>query len=227
MVMSPKQYFMHILRHPLLKRLFDVVGAGVALLIFSPILLMVAMMVRLTMGSPILFTQKRPGLHEKPFYIYKFRSMKNAVDAHGKPLSDAQRLTKFGSIMRSLSLDELPQLFNILRGDMSIVGPRPLLYDFFPYYTDTDMRRHEVKPGVTGLAQVNGRNNAPWEARLALDVEYVDQWSIWMDIQIIFKTIRIVLLREGVTTDGHATFLRLDDYRKSIGFVPISRQESE
>lgn len=207
-----------------LKRLMDVLGAGIALILFSPIMLIVAIMVKRTMGSPVLFKQKRPGLNGKPFYIYKFRSMKNAVDASGKPLSDAERLTKFGTTMRALSLDELPQLFNIFRGDMGIVGPRPLLYDYYPYYTDTDMRRHEVRPGVTGLAQVNGRNNAAWETRLAMDVEYVDHWSVWLDIKIILKTIKIVLMREGVTTDGHATFLRLDDYRKSIGFQPISRE---
>ena len=152
----------------------DICGSLAGLIILSPILLVVAIMVRLTMGSPIIFTQIRPGLNQKPFKIMKFRSMKNAVDVSGKPLSDEQRLTKFGEIMRGLSLDELPQLINILMGDMSIVGPRPLLFDFFPYYSETEMRRHEVKPGITGLAQVNGRNNLNWDERLKMDIEYVD-----------------------------------------------------
>jgi len=197
------------------KRMMDVCGALAGLVILSPVLFTVAIMVRLTMGSPIIFTQIRPGLNQKPFKIMKFRSMKNATDASGKPLSDEQRLTKFGEIMRGLSLDELPQLINILKGDMSIVGPRPLLFDFFPYYSETEMRRHEVKPGITGLAQVNGRNNLNWDARLKMDVEYVNNWSLWLDAKIIFKTILVVLKRDGVKTDGHATFLRLDDYRRS------------
>jgi lipopolysaccharide/colanic/teichoic acid biosynthesis glycosyltransferase len=140
--------------------------------------------------------------------------MKNATDSSGKPLSDAQRLTRFGDIMRSYSLDELPQLINILKGDMSVVGPRPLLYDFFPYYTAKEMRRHEVKPGITGPAQINGRNNLNWDDRLEMDVDYVDNWSLWTDIKIILQTILVVLKRDGVKTDGYATFLRLDDYRR-------------
>jgi len=199
----------------IVKRVIDVCGALAGLIILSPVLLTVAIMVRLTMGSPIIFTQIRPGLNQKPFKIMKFRSMKNATDASGKPLSDGERLTKFGEIMRGLSLDELPQLINILKGDMSIVGPRPLLFDFFPYYSETEMRRHEVKPGITGLAQVNGRNNLNWDARLQMDVEYIDNYSIALDIKIILKTIMVVLRREGIKTDGHATFLRLDDYRKN------------
>ena len=220
---AAKSIAMNLLRSHFLKRLMDIVGASIAVILFSPILLVVAVVVWKTMGSPIFFTQIRPGLNERPFKIMKFRSMKNAVDAQGNPLSDEQRLTPFGALMRSLSLDELPQLFNILKGDMSIVGPRPLLYEFFPYYTDTDMRRHEVRPGVTGLAQINGRNNLNWDARLAMDIEYVDNWSVWLDIQIIFKTILTVIRRDGVTTEGHATFLRLDDYRKGQGVVPLAR----
>ncbi len=194
----------------------DVCGAVAGIIILSPVMLVVAVMVRLTMGSPVIFKQVRPGLNQKPFNIMKFRSMRNAVDAGGKPLSDAERLTKFGSIMRNLSLDELPQLFNILKGDMSIVGPRPLLFDFFPYYSASEMRRHEVKPGITGLAQVNGRNNLNWDERLKMDIEYVDNWTVWLDIKIIFKTVLVVLKRDGVKTDGYATFLRLDDYRKNL-----------
>lgn len=203
-----------MLRSKIIKRGFDICASAVALIIFSPVIAVVAVMVLATMGRPIFFRQIRPGLRGKPFEILKFRSMKNATDASGKPLSDAQRLTKFGDIMRSYSLDELPQLINILKGDMSVVGPRPLLYDFFPYYTVREMRRHEVKPGVTGPAQINGRNNLNWDDRLGMDVDYVDNWSLWLDIKIIIKTVMVVLKRDGVKTDGYATFLRFDDYRK-------------
>jgi len=198
----------------IVKRTIDICGSLTGIIILSPILLVTAIMVWATMGRPIIFTQTRPGLNKKPFQVMKFRSMKNATDANGKVLSDAERLTKFGNMMRNFSIDELPQLFNILKGDMSIIGPRPLLYDFFPYYTAKEMRRHEVKPGITGLAQVNGRNNLNWDARLAMDIEYVDNWSLWLDIKIVLKTIRVVLKREGINTEGHATFLRLDDYRR-------------
>ena len=213
-----------MLRSQLLKRAMDILGAGIALILFSPLLLVVAGLVLVTMGRPILFRQTRPGLNQKPFEVLKFRSMKNATDAEGKPLSDEARLSKFGALLRNLSLDELPQIINILRGDMSIVGPRPLLYDFFPYYSPEEMRRHEVKPGITGLAQINGRNNLNWDARLKMDVDYVDRWNVWMDIQIIFKTVWTVLAREGVTTEGHATFLRLDDYRKGLGTFAEKQQ---
>jgi sugar transferase EpsL len=213
-----------MLRSQFLKRAMDILGAGIALILFSPLLLVVAGLVLVTMGRPILFRQTRPGLNQKPFEVLKFRSMKNATDAEGKPLSDEARLSKFGALLRNLSLDELPQIINILRGDMSIVGPRPLLYDFFPYYSPEEMRRHEVKPGITGLAQINGRNNLNWDARLKMDVDYVDRWNVWMDIQIIFKTVWTVLAREGVTTEGHATFLRLDDYRKGLGTFAEKKQ---
>lgn len=204
-----------MLNKQFIKRVMDICGALSGLIILSPVLLLVAIMVRFTMGSPVIFTQVRPGLNQKPFKIMKFRSMKNPVDSSGKPLSDAERLTKFGEIMRSFSLDELPQLINILKGDMSLVGPRPLLFDFFPYYSKTEMRRHEIKPGITGLAQVNGRNNLNWDERLKMDIEYIDNWSIWLDVKIILETILVVLKQDGVKTDGHATFLRLDDYRKN------------
>ncbi len=213
-----------MLRSQFLKRAMDILGAGIALILFSPLLLVVAGLVLVTMGRPILFRQTRPGLNQKPFEVLKFRSMKNATDAEGKPLSDEARLSKFGALLRNLSLDELPQMINILRGDMSIVGPRPLLYDFFPYYSAEEMRRHEVKPGITGLAQINGRNNLNWDARLKMDVDYVDHWNLWMDIQIIFKTVWTVLAREGVQTEGHATFLRLDDYRKGLGTFAEKQQ---
>lgn len=198
----------------IIKRGFDIIVATIALIICSPIIAVVSVMVLVTMGRPIFFRQIRPGLNGKPFEILKFRSMKNETDAIGNPLSDEQRLTKFGDMLRDYSIDELPQLINILKGDMSIVGPRPLLYDFFPYYTVKEMRRHEVKPGVTGLAQVNGRNNLNWDDRLKMDVDYVDNWSLWLDIKIILKTVLVVLKRDDVRTEGYATFLRLDEYRR-------------
>ena len=198
-----------MLKSKIIKRGMDICAASLALIIFSPIIAIVSIMVLATMGRPIFFKQIRPGLNGKPFEIIKFRSMMNETDAKEKPLSDEQRLTRFGDIMRNYSLDELPQLINILKGDMSIVGPRPLLYDFFPYYTTNEMRRHEVKPGVTGPAQVNGRNNLNWDNRLKMDVDYVDNWSLWLDIKIIFKTILVVLKRDGVKTEGYATFFTI------------------
>jgi lipopolysaccharide/colanic/teichoic acid biosynthesis glycosyltransferase len=198
-----------------LKRSMDIAGALVALVVFSPILLWATVMIYATMGGPLFFRQVRPGLNEKPFSILKFRTMRNATDRNGKPLSDAERLTGFGARMRQWSIDELPQFINILKGEMSFVGPRPLLYDFFPYYTPEEMRRHAVKPGITGAAQIQGRNDLDWDTRLKLDVWYVDHWNIWVDIAIIFKTVLTVIRREGVTTQGHATFLRLDDDRRA------------
>ncbi len=196
-----------------LKRMLDILGALTGLILASPILCVTAVLVYRTMGSPIFFKQVRPGLNQKAFSILKFRTMRNAVDAEGKSLSDAERLTKFGDFMRRASIDELPQFINILKGEMSFVGPRPLLFEFFPYYTPTEMRRHEVKPGVTGWAQVHGRNNLDWDKKLAMDVWYVDHCNLWLDIRIILKTIMVVLKREGVAQDGHATFVRLDEAR--------------
>lgn len=204
-----------MLKSKIIKRGMDISAASLALIVFSPVIAIVSLMVLITMGRPIFFRQIRPGLNGKPFEIMKFRSMMDETDASGNPLSDEQRLTRFGDFIRNYSLDELPQLINILKGDMSIVGPRPLLYAFFPYYTMQEMRRHEVKPGVTGPAQVNGRNNLNWDDRLKMDVDYVDNWSLWLDIKIIFKTILVVLKRDGVKTEGYATFLRLDDYRST------------
>ena len=198
-----------------LKRSMDITGALVGITLFSPIMLATAIGVRITMGSPVIFRQIRPGKDQKPFGIYKFRSMKSGQNDHGVVLSDADRLTKFGTFIRNYSLDELPQFFNILKGDISFVGPRPLLFDYFPYYTETEMRRHEVNQGVTGWAQVHGRNNLNWDDRLKMDVWYVDNWTIWLDIKILLMTIKTVLTREGVTQEGHATFFRLDDARKA------------
>jgi|CXWL01.1.fsa_nt_gi lipopolysaccharide/colanic/teichoic acid biosynthesis glycosyltransferase len=210
-----------MLKNKAIKRGFDICVATLALIVFSPVIAVVSLMVMVTMGRPIFFRQIRPGLDGKPFEIIKFRSMMDETDAKGNPLSDEQRLTKFGDMIRDYSLDELPQLINILKGDMSIVGSRPLLYDFFPYYTTQEMRRHEMKPGVTGPAQVNGRNNLNWDDRLKMDVDYVDNWSLWIDLKIILKTILVVLKRDDVKTEGYATFLRLDDYRKGMNENPV------
>ena len=190
---------------PLSKRIFDLTFALIALIILSPVLILTAIFVRIFIGSPILFTQQRPGYKGRPFHIYKFRSMTNRFARDGSLLPDAERLTRFGRILRSLSLDELPELFNILRGEMSFVGPRPLLMDYLPLYSPEQMRRHDVMPGLTGWAQVNGRNAIDWPSRFRMDVWYVDNWSFWLDIRIIFMTVSKVILREGVNQAGQST----------------------
>lgn len=182
----------------MLKRLFDLVVAFVALVVLSPVLLVLAIMIRRRLGSPILFRQVRPGLHGKPFEMIKFRTMREAVDADGKPLPDSERLTDFGRFLRATSLDELPELWNVFKGNMSLVGPRPLLMEYLEYYTEEESLRHEVSPGITGLAQINGRNTITWEDKLRLDVDYVKNRSFWFDIKIIFKTILKVLKKEDV-----------------------------
>ncbi len=181
-----------------LKRPIDFILSLMAIIIFSPLILVIALMVRIKLGSPIIFKQKRPGLNEKIFTLYKFRTMTNKRDAKGELLPDSYRLTKFGKFLRSTSLDELPELFNILKGDMSIVGPRPLLVEYLPYYTDEERLRHTVRPGLTGLAQINGRNNLEWDARLGLDVEYVKNITFRLDALIVVKTIIKVFKREGI-----------------------------
>lgn len=192
-------------RSALLKRLVDVVGSAAALILLSPVLLMTAVAVRLALGSPVIFRQVRPGLHGRPFVLYKFRSMRDARNASGEELPDAERLTRFGQLLRSMSIDELPELFNVLRGDMSLVGPRPLLMEYLPLYTPAQARRHDVRPGITGWAQVNGRNAAKWSDRFVLDVWYVDNCSFWLDVRIIVSTLVRVLRREGISEPGHAT----------------------
>ncbi len=187
------------------KRIFDLFFSILALIILSPIIVLTAILVRIFLGTPILFRQERPGCKGRPFFIYKFRTMTNASDRTGNLLPDSKRLTRFGRILRTLSLDELPELLNILRGDMSFVGPRPLLMEYLPLYSPEQARRHDVIPGLTGWAQVNGRNAADWPARLAMDVWYVDHWSFWLDIKIIFMTAWKVLKREGVNQPGQAT----------------------
>lgn len=189
----------------MLKRLFDVVASFFGLLLLSPVIAVVAWQVRRKLGTPVLFRQVRPGLHGKPFEMIKFRTMKDACDAHGNPLPDSERMTAFGSFLRSSSLDELPGLWNVLKGDMSLVGPRPLLMEYLPLYNAQQYRRHEVRPGVTGWAQVNGRNALSWEDKFKLDVWYVDNRSIWLDVKIVFLTLKKVLIREGISADGEVT----------------------
>ena len=191
-----------------MKKIFDFTVALGALAILSPVLGVVAIIVRAQLGAPVLFCQTRPGLQGKPFSILKFRTMTNARDAQGNLLPDAQRLTRFGRFLRSTSLDELPELFNVLRGDMSLVGPRPLLMAYLPLYSAEQARRHEVRPGITGWAQVNGRNALSWEEKFAMDVWYVDHRSLWLDMKILVLTVRKVLARDGISATGEATMPR-------------------
>ncbi len=188
-----------------MKRLFDFLLAIVAVIIFLPIILVLVLMIRCVIGSPVIFKQMRPGLYGNIFYIYKFRTMSNAKDSCGELLSDAERMTRFGKFLRSTSLDELPSLLNVLKGEMSLVGPRPLLVEYLPLYNAVQARRHEVRPGVSGWAQVNGRNAISWEDKFALDVWYVDNQSFYLDIKIIFMTIKKVFIRSGISAEGEAT----------------------
>ena len=189
-----------------IKRLFDIVTTGIALILLSPVLIVLAILVRLKLGSPVLFCQQRPGLDGKAFTIFKFRTMINKqYDKSGNIIADSQRLTKFGQFLRSMSLDELPEFFNVLKGDMSLVGPRPLMMKYLDRYTPEQTRRHEAKPGITGWAQINGRNNITWEEKFELDVWYVDNWSIWLDLKILFKSIIAVLRRQDINKQGQAT----------------------
>lgn len=188
-----------------LKRVLDLIGSAIAILAFGPLMLYVAWRVRRELGSPVLFRQVRPGLHGKPFVMYKFRTMTEERDAEGRLLPDEKRLTPFGRFLREYSLDELPEFFNVLRGEMSLVGPRPLLIEYLDRYTPEQARRHEVKPGITGWAQVNGRNGLSWEEKFKLDVWYVDNWSVGLDLKILWLTLVKVLRREGISAPGHAT----------------------
>lgn len=190
---------------PASKRLLDLIVSLSGLLLLSPVLLMTALLVRIFLGAPVMFRQERPGYKGRPFFIYKFRSMTEASDLSGSPLPDSERLTRLGRVLRALSLDEWPELFNILRGEMSLVGPRPLLMEYLPRYSAEQMRRHQTYPGLTGWAQVNGRNALTWEDRFRLDVWYVDHWSFWLDIKIILLTVWKVLKREGINQPGQAT----------------------
>lgn len=190
---------------PLLKRLFDLILTIPGLALLSPVLGIISLVLLLTEGHPVFFTQPRGGLNGKVFYIYKFRTMREAYDARGNPLPDGQRISKLGQFLRATSLDELPELINVLLGDMSLVGPRPLMAIYLERYSPEQMRRHEALPGITGWAQINGRNAVSWEDRFRLDVWYVDHWSLWLDIQILARTIAKVAHREGISEPGQAT----------------------
>ncbi|HFC8842023.1 TPA: sugar transferase [Neisseria oralis] len=187
------------------KRLFDIIASTSGLIILSPVFLILAYLIRKNLGAPVFFTQERPGKDGKPFKMIKFRSMRDAVDKDGNPLPDSERLTPFGKKLRAASLDELPELWNVLKGDMSLVGPRPLLMSYLPLYNDFQFRRHEMRPGVTGWAQVNGRNAISWDEKFAYDIWYIDHFSLWFDMKILFLTIKKVFIKEGISAEGEAT----------------------
>ena len=191
-----------------MKRLFDLTAAALGLLLLALPLLVLTLLVRRKLGRPAFFRQVRPGRHGRPFQMVKFRTMTDARDARGNLLPDGERLTRFGRFLRSTSLDELPELFNVLRGEMSLVGPRPLLMAYLPLYSPEQARRHEVRPGITGWAQVNGRNALSWEEKFAMDVWYVDHRSLWLDMKILVLTVRKVLARDGISAAGEATMPR-------------------
>ena len=192
----------------MLKRLLDIIIASIALILLSPLYAFVAYKVKKNLGSPVLFRQVRPGLHGKPFEMIKFRTMKDAMDEQGNPLPDSERLTPFGQMLRSTSLDEMPELWNVIKGDMSIVGPRPLLMEYLPLYSPEQAKRHDVRPGMTGHAQVNGRNAIGWEEKFKLDTWYVENQSIWLDFKIMFKTVHKVLAKDDISAEGEATMTR-------------------
>ncbi len=204
------------------KRIFDVVAASAALVVLAPLLLLIAACVAVRLGRPVLFSQQRPGRYGKPFCLWKFRTMTDARNADGRLLPDAQRLTRFGHFLRKTSLDELPELWNVLRGEMSLVGPRPLLVDYLPLYSEEQMRRHEVLPGITGWAQINGRNAASWPRKFALDVWYVDHQSLWLDLKIIARKLLIVVSREGVDQPGGFGSER---FRGEVEDAPARREQ--
>ena len=189
----------------MIKRIFDIAAASAALVVLSPIYATVAYKVKKNLGSPVLFRQTRPGLNGEPFEMIKFRTMKDAIDNDGNPLPDSERLTDFGKALRNSSLDELPELWNVVKGDMSLVGPRPLLMDYLPLYSKEQARRHNVRPGITGYAQVNGRNAIGWDEKFELDTWYVDNQSFWLDIKILLKTVKKVVIKDGISADGEAT----------------------
>ena len=191
--------------NPTLKRLLDITFASLGLMVLTPLLAALTLLIRLTLGAPVFFRQRRPGLHGKPFTLYKFRTMTDERDEQGNLLPDEQRLTRLGRFLRSTSLDELPELWNVIKGDMSLVGPRPLLMEYLDRYTLEQARRHEVKPGITGWAQVNGRNALSWEEKFKLDVWYVDNQSFWLDIKILLLTVCQLIKRQGINQPGHVT----------------------
>ncbi|WP_168407722.1 sugar transferase [Acinetobacter indicus] len=197
-----------------MKRLLDIIIASIALILLSPLYAFVAYKVKKNLGSPVLFRQVRPGLHGKPFEMIKFRTMKDAVDEQGNPLPDSERLTPFGQMLRSTSLDEMPELWNVIKGDMSIVGPRPLLMEYLPLYNEEQAKRHLVRPGMTGHAQVNGRNAISWEEKFKLDTWYVENQSVWLDFKIMLKTVKKVLAKDDINEAGEATMSKFTGSEK-------------
>ena len=198
----------------MLKRLLDIIIASTALILLAPLYAFVTYKVKKNLGSPVLFRQVRPGLHGKPFEMIKFRTMKDAVDANGQPLPDSERLTAFGKMLRSTSLDEMPELWNVIKGDMSIVGPRPLLTEYLSLYNEEQAKRHNVRPGMTGYAQVNGRNAIGWEEKFKLDTWYVEHQSTLLDFKIMFKTVHKVLAKDDISAEGEATMTRFTGTEK-------------
>ncbi|VYU27001.1 sugar transferase [Clostridium paraputrificum] len=196
----------------LIKRVFDIIVSTCGLMLLSPIIFICSILIKINLGSPIFFTQERIGKDNKKFKMIKFRSMKDGVDKHGNLLPDEVRLTKFGKILRSTSLDELPELINVVRGEMSLIGPRPLLLEYLPLYNESQIKRHDVLPGLTGWAQINGRNSLSWSEKFDLDVWYVDNWSLGLDIKIFFLTIYKVLKREGISQDGQVTMEKFNGF---------------
>ncbi|RVU81348.1 sugar transferase [Leucothrix sargassi] len=192
----------------MLKRAFDIAASSSALVVLSPVLAITAYKVKKELGSPVLFRQTRPGLHGRPFEMIKFRTMKDATDKAGNALPDSERLTEFGKKLRASSLDELPELWNVLKGDMSLVGPRPLLMEYLPLYSAEQAKRHNVRPGVTGYAQVNGRNSLSWEDKFKLDTWYVEHQSLWLDMKILLKTVKKVIIKDGISAEGEATMTK-------------------
>ncbi len=197
-----------------MKRLLDIIIASIALILLSPLYAYVAYKVKKNLGSPVLFRQVRPGLNGKPFEMIKFRTMKDAVDAQGNPLPDSERLTPFGKMLRSTSLDEMPELWNVIKGDMSVVGPRPLLMEYLPLYNEEQAKRHLVRPGMTGHAQVNGRNAISWEEKFKLDTWYVENQSVWLDFKIMLKTVKKVLAKDDINEAGEATMSKFTGSEK-------------
>lgn len=192
----------------MIKRLLDIIVASISLTLLGPILIFVALLIKARLGSPILFSQARPGKDGKPFQMIKFRTMRDSSDENGKPLPDHQRMTPLGSFLRAASLDEFPELWNVLKGEMSLVGPRPLLMEYLPLYSERQYRRHDVLPGITGWAQVNGRNALSWEEKFELDIWYVENQSVWLDIKILCLTVKKVLVRDGINAVGEATMTK-------------------
>jgi sugar transferase EpsL len=204
----------------MMKRVFDIILSVSGLILLAPLIMGIAVMIKRKLGSPVLFKQVRPGLNGKPFVLYKFRTMTDKRDENGELLADHLRLTAFGQLLRKFSLDELPQLYNVLKGDMSIIGPRPLLMEYLPLYTEEQAKRHQVRPGITGLAQVNGRNAIDWEKKFDLDVWYVKHRTFWLDLKILYLTIINVFKSEGVNKDGYVTTERFS------GTKPIVRSDN-